>query len=198
MDIEKAEKYILQQLEERLDRTLFYHGVHHTLDVVNASAEIAAQEGLTDDESLQSLQLLRTAALYHDSGFLTTYHGHEEAGCALARKVLPGFGYNAAQIEKICGMIMATKIPQTPKNTLEMIICDADLDYLGRDDFEPVAATLFEELKVRDMVEDIPAWDAVQVRFLEAHSYWTASQRKRRDAAKQRHLQHLKNTARAL
>lgn len=195
MEIEKAEQYMLQQLEERLDRTLFYHGVHHTLDVVNASAEIAAMEGLTDEESLQ---LLRTAAIFHDSGFITTYQGHEEAGCALAREVLPGFGYTESQIETICGMIMATKIPQSPQNALEMIICDADLDYLGRDDFEGIAATLFEELKARDMVEDIPAWDAVQVRFLEAHSYWTASGQKRRDAAKRRHLQHLKNTARAL
>lgn len=195
MQIEKAEQYVLGQLENRLDRTLFYHGIHHTLDVVTASAEIAALEGITDKEALA---LLRTAALYHDSGFLTAYQGHEEAGCALAREVLADFGYNAMQIETICGMIMATKIPQSPQNTLEKIICDADLDYLGRGDFEAIAATLFEELKVRDMVEDIPAWDAVQVKFLEAHSYWTASQQKRRDAAKQRHLQHLKNSARAL
>lgn len=186
---------MLGQLEKRLDRTLFYHGTHHTLDVVHASAEIAALEGVTGEESLA---LLRTAAFFHDSGFMATYQGHEEAGCALAREVLPGFGYNAMQIETVCGMIMATKIPQSPRNALERIICDADLDYLGRDDFEAIAATLFEELKARDMVEDIPAWDAVQVRFLEAHSYWTASERKRRDAAKLRHLQHLKNTARAL
>jgi len=195
MQIDKAEQYVLERLEKGLDRTLFYHGTHHTLDVVQASAEIAALEGITDGESLA---LLRTAALYHDSGFMSTYQGHEEAGCALAREVLPGLGYTETQIGAICGMIMATKIPQRPKNALERIICDADLDYLGRDDFEPIAATLFEELRVRDMVEDIPAWDAVQVRFLEAHAYWTASERKRRDAAKQRHLQRLKNSARAL
>ncbi|MBO9612729.1 MAG: HD domain-containing protein [Dyadobacter sp.] len=195
MQSEKAEQYVLEKLKKGLDRTLFYHGPHHTLDVVQASAEIAALENITDDESLA---LLRTAAFYHDSGFLTTYQGHEEAGCAIAREVLPGFGYNPRQIETICGMILATKIPQSPKNALERVICDADLDYLGRDDFEPIAATLFEELKARDMVEDIPAWDSVQVRFLEAHAYWTASERKRRDAVKQQHLQHLKNTARAL
>lgn len=195
MEIEKAEDYILARLESQLDGTLFYHGMHHTIDVVNTAMDIAGLEGITDEESLQ---LLWTAALYHDSGFLTTYQGHEEAGCALAREVLPGFGFTGTQIETICGMIMATKIPQSPGNALEMILCDADLDYLGREDFETVAATLFEELKVRDMVEDIPAWDAVQVRFLETHAYWTDSERKRRDAAKQRHLEHLKNTARAL
>lgn len=195
MEIEKAQDYIIARLESQLDPTLFYHGIHHTIDVVQAAMDIARLEGLMDEELIR---LLWTAALYHDSGFLTTYQGHEEAGCALVRAVLPGFGYSGTQIETICGMIMATKIPQSPKNALEMILCDADLDYLGREDFEPVAATLFQELKVRDMVEDIPAWDAVQVRFLETHAYWTDSERKRRDAAKQRHLQHLKNTARAL
>nr|WP_295928545.1 HD domain-containing protein [uncultured Dyadobacter sp.] len=195
MEIEKAQDYIIARLESQLDPTLFYHGIHHTIDVVHAAMDIARLEGLMDEESIR---LLWTAALYHDSGFLTTYQGHEEAGCALVRAVLPGFGYSGTQIETICGMIMATKIPQSPQNALEMILCDADLDYLGRGDFESIAATLFEELKARDMVKDIPAWDAVQVRFLEAHAYWTASQRKRRGAAKQRRLRRLKKTTRKL
>lgn len=195
MDVEKARKYILSELKSRLDPTLYYHGLHHTIDVVQAAGEIAALEGVRDEASLT---LLRTAAWYHDSGFMTTYLGHEEAGCELARKVLPGFGYSDAQISVVCGLIMATRIPQTPQNHLEMILCDADLDYLGRTDFEGIAATLFEELKTRDMVEDIPAWDAVQVRFLEAHSYWTASEQRRRDAVKQQHLDHLRGMARAL
>lgn len=195
MDIQKAERYILEELARRLDATLYYHGLHHVLDVVNAAGEIAALEGIHDAEALV---LLRTAALYHDSGFMVTYQGHEAAGCGITREILPDFGYNAMQIEKICGMIMATQIPQNPENQLEMIICDADLDYLGRSDFEPVAATLFEELKARDVVDDIPAWNQIQVRFLEAHSYWTVSQQARRSAAKQQRLEHLKNTARAL
>ncbi|MCF0069969.1 HD domain-containing protein [Dyadobacter sp. CY261] len=195
MDIEKAQEYILRELEARLDSTLFYHGVHHTIDVVHAAMDIARLEGIMDAESIQ---LLWTAALYHDCGFMTTYRGHEEAGCVVVREVLPGLGYDAEQIEKICGMIMATKIPQSPKNELERVICDADLDYLGRNDFEHISATLFEELKSRDMVEDIPAWDAIQVRFLEAHQYWTVSEQKRRNAVKQRHLKQLKKTARTL
>jgi len=36
-----------------------------------------------------------------------------------------------------------------PANLLEEIICDSDLDYLGRSDFIPVSNTLFEELKPR-------------------------------------------------
>lgn len=195
MDIQQACDYIIGQLETRLDPTLFYHGLHHTIDVVHTAMDIARLEGITDDESLA---LLRTAAWYHDSGFMSTYQGHEEVGCTLARAVLPGFGYDDTQIARICGMIMATKIPQSPQNALEMVLCDADLDYLGRQDFEPIAATLFEELKARNMVDDIPAWNAVQVRFLEVHRYWTVSERERRETAKQQQLERLRNTVRAL
>ena len=36
-------------------------------------------------------------------------------------------------------LILATKVPQKPKNKLEKIICDADLDYLGREDFDNIS-----------------------------------------------------------
>jgi uncharacterized protein len=135
--------------------------------------------------------MLRNAALYHDSGFLDKYQLHEEAGCDIVRDALPNFGYSADQIETICGMIMATKIPQSPRTHLEQIICDADLDYLGRSDFEPIAQTLFEELKVRFMVQDIQKWNEIQVKFLTSHHYWTKSAIERRASAKQKHLEHL-------
>lgn len=195
MDIDKAEAYIVGELQKRLPPTLYYHGLHHVLDVVKVSAEIAALENVRDEESLI---LLKTAALYHDSGFMNVYQGHEEEGCRIALKVLPDFGYSITQMDRLCGMIMATRIPQNPQNQLEMIICDADLDYLGRDDFNAVSATLFEELKTRDMIDDIPAWDVVQVRFISAHRYWTAAEQERREVVKQHHLNRLKTGLGAL
>lgn len=189
MNLPQAEEFILTQLEQALSPTLFYHGIHHTLDVVEAASQLASAENITDPETLA---LLRTAALYHDSGFTTTYQGHELEGCRIARETLPEFGYAPSQIEQICGMIMATKIPQTPHNLLEQILCDADLDYLGRPDFEPIAQTLFEELKVRNFVPDEPTWNRIQIRFLESHQYWTKTANALRRDSKQRQLQNLK------
>lgn len=142
-------------------------------------------ENITDQESLD---LLKTAALFHDSGFMNTYYGHEEEGCRIAEQALPDFDYSPEQITVICRMIMATKIPQDPQTHLEMIISDADLDYLGRDDFEPIAATLFEELKVRNIVQEVDKWNQIQVRFIEEHCYWTQSECSRRNALKEKHL----------
>lgn len=189
MNLSQAEAFILARLERELAPTLYYHGIHHTLDVVEATLQLARAENITDPETLA---LLQTAALYHDCGFVTTYQGHEAEGCRYARETLPEFGYTADQIEQIGGMIMATQIPQSPHGLLEQILCDADLDYLGRPDFEPVAHTLFEELKVRNLVQDETAWNRIQVSFLENHQYWTPTANALRKASKQRQLDHLK------
>jgi len=189
MDIQRAETFLMDQLRTGLLPTLYYHGLHHTLDVAGAALDIAQHEGVTDAESLT---LLKTAALYHDSGFMTTYQGHEEAGCRLALETLPDFGYSDQQIGTICDLIRATKVPQQPRTHLERILCDADLDYLGRDDFEPIAHTLYEELKTRDAVADEAAWNQMQVRFLTNHTYWTPTSIARREPGKQANLARLR------
>lgn len=191
MEFERAEAYILDRLRTGLADSLYYHGLHHTLDVTRAASALAEEEGITGQDELV---LLKTASLYHDCGFLHAYQGHEAESCRIAEEVLPEFRYNSMQIARITGMIMATKLPQSPQTHLERIICDADLDYLGRDDYWPVAETLFQELKKRELIENPAAWIATQIGFLETHQYWTESARKKREALKQQHLQHLKKS----
>ena len=188
MNVLAAEDFIIGELRKKLSVNLFYHGLHHTLDVTKAAMELAEQEGITD---ARSLTLLKTAALYHDSGFLNIYQNHEEEGCKIAKAALPGFGYSIKEIEIICGIIMTTKIPQSAQTNLEKIICDADLDYLGRDDFEPIAETLFRELKERNLISDLKAWNEVQINFFKSHEYWTNSAKKNRNDLKQKHLNDL-------
>lgn len=189
MDIVKAEEFVITQLSTGLSPTLYYHNLHHTRDVVEAADRIARAEGITDPESLG---LLKTAALYHDIGFLVTYDGHESVGCDYVRQILPSFGYSSAQIEIIMGLILATRVPQSPQTRLEQILCDADLDYLGRDDFSLTAHLLYEELKARDRVTDEAAWNRIQVIFLESHRYWTSTAIATRQSVKQQHSRTLR------
>ena len=91
----------------------------------------------------------------------------------MAQEVLPRFGYTQDQIDVIRGLIQATKVPQKPKTHLQQIICDADLDYLGGDDFHPIADKLKLELMERDIITSDVQWDELQVKFLEAHTYFT-------------------------
>ncbi len=183
-NFKEVERHIVGILTRDLPNNLYYHGLHHTMDVLRAAELIGKQEKLTDEEML----LLKVAVLYHDSGFTSVYRNHEEVGCNMARADLPGFGFSASDIEIICGMIMATKIPQQPHNKLENIIADADLEYLGTDDFEKIGRTLFEEIKIYLGVESERQWNIIQMNFLRGHSYHTNFCKKHREPEKQKNL----------
>jgi uncharacterized protein len=141
MLFEKAGEYILDKLRNELPVRLTYHNVDHTVDVHDAAKFIGQQENIDTED----MKLLLTAALYHDSGYLIKDKGHEEESCRIAKEALSLHHYNLNEIELICGMIIATKVPQAPKNLLEKILADADLDYLGRDDFFTKGYQLFTE-----------------------------------------------------
>lgn len=189
MNYHTAKAYILNELEANLAPELTYHSLDHTIDVLEVCKELCVAEGVSAYEQL----LVQTAALFHDSGFLYTRKDHEEESCKIASKVLPDHVYSAEEIELICGMIRATKIPQRPYNHLEEIICDADLDYLGRSDFYEIGASLYEEMTNYQLIQNEKDWDAIQIGFLEKHSYLTRTNQERRTEKKLAHLEELKS-----
>ena len=188
MNYHAVKAFILNKLENELSDDLFYHGLHHTLDVLYITAELCYRERVSPYHTL----LLRTAALFHDSGFTISNHDHEELSCQIAKKYLPRFDFSPKEVKAICGMIMATKIPQSPRNKLEKILCDADLDYLGRDDFYDIGHTLFEELKAYNILQTEEDWNKLQVKFLENHSFFTPTNQKRRSLRKNKYLRELR------
>ena len=189
MQFEAVRKFIVKKLKTELPTHLFYHSVGHINDVYSAAETLAEGENVTG----VNLKLLLTAVLFHDSGFTVQQKDHEEISCQLAHKYLPDFGYTAPQIEVICGMIMATKVPQRPQNHLEMIICDADLDYLGRDDFYVIGNKLYTELNLYGMIQGEYDWNNLQIRFLENHHYFTETAKKLRQHGKDKHLQAIRD-----
>lgn len=148
---------------------------------------MSKSEGISDDER----QYLEVAAAYHDSGFLVSDTDHELEGCRIVEQILPEFDFTPLEIEKICSLIMATLIPQNPMNHLEQILCDADLDYLGRDDYSPIAQLLYEEFSFRGVVSGEDSWMALQIGFLKSHKYWTPSAKQSRDELKATHLKRI-------
>jgi hypothetical protein len=179
---------ILSRLEKELDPRLGYHNISHTLDVLEQAEAIAKHENITDEHDLL---LLKTAAVFHDSGFLFVYKNHEEKGCEIAAENLKNI-FSETDMKKICGMIMATKIPQTPHTLLEQIICDADLDYLGRNDFEPISKHLYNEFMTFKIIPEDSIWDHIQIKFFEMHHYFTNTSVGKRNEKKMKHLDILK------
>ena len=182
--------HVVHDLLSGLSEKLTYHNIYHTLDVLGQVQQIAKEEGIEDREEIF---LLKTAALYHDTGFLLRYDANEEIGCQLAGKDLPGFGLNKKQIDRVCELIMATRVPQAPKNKLEEIICDADLDYLGQDDFELISDSLRQEFLEYGIIGSNEEWYSRQIKFLETHKYFTETSRKCRNPVKCQHLEKLKS-----
>lgn len=185
----KAERHIMKILESQLSPKLLYHSINHTIDVTQAVERLAIMEGITDED----LFLLKSAATYHDAGFIEKYDHNEEIGMRLAREILPKYGYTEEQIDVIDGLIKSTEIPQSPTTHLQQIMCDADLDYLGRDDFHEIADLLRRELREHGKLKSDRAWDEIQIKFLEQHTYFTESALKLRQEKKMKHIQEIKD-----
>jgi predicted metal-dependent HD superfamily phosphohydrolase len=189
MQFKRAGKFIINKLRNKLPAHLSYHGIDHTLDVFAAAQRIARHKGISNYEQ----KLLLTAALFHDSGFIKKRDGHEAESCNLARQYLPLYNYQTAEVELICGMIMATRIPQAPQTYLEEILCDADLDYLGRADFFSTGNKLFEELKFEGLINNEKEWNRLQQGFMITHHYHTANSIKLRQTKKEEYINLVKS-----
>ncbi len=152
-----------------------YHNIHHIKSVVDAVKFYGKKEQV----SKQDLLYLQLAAWLHDIGFVWSPVDHEKKGCEYAKTILTQLGFSVDIIEKINGMIMATKIPQSPKNLLEKIICDADLDYIGKDNYAEISGLLLKEISLKNTISEID-WLVIQKNFLESHTYFTKTANKLR------------------
>ncbi len=189
MDFTGAKEYILERMKVKLDPRLEYHSVEHTLDVLNSAIIIAEKEGVNQYD----LDLIKTGAVFHDSGIIETYIGHEEASVKIVQEVLPKFDYSSEEINRISEMILTTKLPQNAKTFNEQVLCDADLDYLGRDDFFMISLRLFQEWNVLDIRKlSLKEWYDLQIEFLSSHKYFTKCAIQMRRKKKLENLQQIK------
>jgi predicted metal-dependent HD superfamily phosphohydrolase len=175
---------VVKRLRFDLNVKYLYHDCRHTEDVIRQCQEIAYRESVGVDD----LALLKLAALYHDLGFLVQRANHEAAGVEIFLNEAAGSDMTVEDKEHVARLIMVTKIPQQPKTLLESIICDADLDYLGREDFPAIAEFLYLELKACGEMSDRNRWNELQLSFLGAHQYHTESSRKLRSNGLQNNL----------
>lgn len=187
-DVRGAHAYAFARLQADLPPILHYHALRHTRDdVLPAVERLAALSGITG----HPLDLLRTAAVFHDIGYAVTRTDHEAASIAIVRTVLPGYAFSDEDIEQIVGMIAATKLPQTPRTPLEAMLADADLDSLGRCDYFERSEELRAECAACGEPTDQRTWCEQQHSFLTSHSYHTSTAHHLRDAQKTRNIHDL-------
>ncbi len=180
----KLRRKALYILRSELSDQLTYHGISHTLDVLHVCNLYIRREKLKREKA----KLLRIGALCHDIGFIVSNEQHEKKSAKLAAKLMSKYGFSKKQISTVRALILATRIPQSPKTYLEKILCDADLDYLGRNDYYEISNKLYQELRAFELISDKEEWKKHQIQFLEAHSYHTPFAKKNREPLKQQRI----------
>ena len=181
---------VLELLKTKLPENLYYHGVDHTLRAMDVAEDYIEHHKLGVHEA----QILRLAVLLHDIGYTKSSLNHEEEGAKMAKEMMTALGYSFLQTKVVGDLIRATKVPQRPTNLLERIICDVDLDYLGRDDYMEISELLFKELYENSMIDSRNEWTKMQIDFLENHSYHTFFGRKERQPVKEKWLADLRSS----
>jgi uncharacterized protein len=188
-DVDAAIAYVRQRLSEELPAWLSYHDLEHTEGLV-----VPAARGLADALGVdgRDLDLLVTAAWFHDLGFTVRYEANEDDSMAMAAELLPTFGYSTEDIDVVLGIISVTRLPQQPTTLLQEIMCDADLFVLGTDRFRERELRLREELAHAGSIYSDVSWERFQQEFVERHRYFTEAARASNDAAKAANLREVK------
>ena len=161
------------------------------MPLITLSSDIGSQDYLVSAVKAQLLQINPEFTIVDISHSIPPFNYPQAAYvCRSAIRNFPAFSYHIILVnlfEKI------TRLPQDPQNIMEEIICDADLDYLGRPDFFTIAQKLYLEMKAKGKVNTEKEWDQIQVGFLKSHKYFTSSSQQDREPLKSKHLQILED-----
>jgi predicted metal-dependent HD superfamily phosphohydrolase len=168
--VAESREFVEKLLAEKLAPWVAYHDYQHTDETYRASREIGRACGLGPAE----IEIVLIAALFHDTGYIETVVGHEERSVAIATGFLRKKGYPEDNIRAVAGCIMATTVPQRPRNLLEQVVCDADMLYVGREEFFHKNDLLRSEQEGREGTGVDPVeWRRRSLAFLEAQKYHT-------------------------
>ncbi len=168
--ISKAEKFIENLLRINLPENFYYHDFKHAM-AVKSYAEIIAKDAKLNEEEIN---LIRMAALFHDTGFIESVSDHVERSIEIAKKFLNENQIDQESTDQICTIILATKMPQNPTDKLSEILCDADLMYIAEDNCHEHMESMYEETMANDSAySNRTLFDLETLRFFSNHRFFT-------------------------
>jgi predicted metal-dependent HD superfamily phosphohydrolase len=187
-----VDHYIRSLFRDELPGGIKYHDSNHTLHPTRGVVAVANRIAISENISEHDRELLIAAAYFHDTGYIREYDKNEPIAARMAGRILKLIGYKPNEIEKIQKMILSTDLEREPKTHSEKILCDADLDHLGREDFFELDAKIREGRRARGIdVSDDAKWYKGTLEILKTHQYYTESQIKLRAKKKQENIKRL-------
>lgn len=168
--VQLTEEYILKIFENDLPSNLQYHDLAHTMSVRKTALILSAHYEIGE----ANMEAMEIAALLHDTGYVKAYTGHEKVSAELAVNFLTSHNYPSEKIALVVDLIDATKLVYEPKNLLQRIIKDSDLNNLGQGRYMKTIANLRHEMKefLGQEYEDA-AFMKMNIGFMDSHSYFT-------------------------
>jgi uncharacterized protein len=186
--IDAVVQFVGKLLKEELDSKLYFHDQNHTINVVNAVIEIGEKTNLLAEELL----IVEVAAWFHDVGYIKQYKEHEKVSIRIAQQFLKELRMNNAFIDNVASCISATEYPQSPKNKMEMVLCDADFYHLAQQDYYKFERALrLEWEKSLNIVYQEQEWNQMNLNMLTSHKYFTAYGREKLQPLKDKNIQKL-------
>ena len=187
-----VDKYIRELFRDELPDGIKYHDANHTLHPIRGVVAVANSIAVSENISEHDRELLITAAYFHDTGYIREYDKNEPIAARMAGRILNLIGYKPNEIKKVQMMILSTDLEREPKTHVEKILCDADLDHLGREDFFKLDGRLREGRGARGIdVSDDAKWYKGTLKILKKHQYYTESQKNLREKEKQKNIKKL-------
>lgn len=165
----EAKAYVVDLLS-KLPPAYTYHNLLHTHKVVEALEALIKQSSLTAEEQ----ELLRLAAIFHDTGFIRQAQDHETHSKLIAREFLSQRRYPEEHIACIEAIIDVTRPLVEPTSLMQQLMVDADLANLASPDYDQLSENLRQELtnisgekmRKRD-------WLKSNITFFKQHRYYS-------------------------
>lgn len=170
--IQDASDWVNNYIKGHKSATLCFHNIEHILQVVDATKKISAYYKLSEKDNF----IVLIAAYFHDVGYYTgPKEGHELRSTEIAENFLQERAVEVDLIQAVKNCIIATRMPQQPKNLLEEIVCDADLFHLGSDGFSERNKLMRKEAGIcSGKTIEKSNWRQGTIDLMEKHHYHTS------------------------
>lgn len=168
--VEKTKNFVFDILDTQLSKNCVFHSKAHTLDVLKNVEIIGNYSNLAEND----INILKISAIFHDVGYAKIYNGHEKQSSIIATEFLKSSNIDESEIERVVTAILATKVPQNPKDNLSEILCDADLMHFTYDNYFEYMELLRQEWNLCGIAEfNEREFDKNTITFFNSHSYFT-------------------------
>ena len=181
---------VLDLYDKYLDKKYVYHCQQHAIDVAIAARIIGGACHLSDKEMF----IVQIAAWVHDLGYIKSWQHHEMESVLLALPILSTLGLDNYIIHQSIACVLATKMPQSPSNELQAVVCDADLYQLSTEQYFSKAILLREEMEMtHNFIQDDLTFIKNEIAFLSNHHYHTSFGKETLEIRKHENIAKLKN-----